>query len=319
LPQDIEQVLIDGDLSKLSVERRLFYYNYRCRSAGLDPACRPFAFIKARDSGKTILYALKECSEQLNALHGISHKATGIKDDTERGVYEVGVTATMANGRETFELGVTSTDKLRGELLANAKMKAVTKAKRRATLSLCGLGDMPDETELETMEVSELKKDNGQPLMPANQSGHASGAYGSPEQVDKWLKVLHSYVDRRCQGWLDRWQQKDGSFPPGCDRELCRVYQVDNHLIKWAVQTGRLEHRSLDEHSGKARGTLGQLTSVLNAREGDREPLRSELIRYIDEQERLLTDKIRRYSPHLFDDDKYDETETTITQEKTNG
>ena len=38
-----------------------------------------------------------------------------------------------------------------GESRANAIMKATTKAKRRVTLSICGLGGMPDESELDTM------------------------------------------------------------------------------------------------------------------------------------------------------------------------
>jgi hypothetical protein len=39
---------------------------------------------------------------------------------------------------------------LRGEALANAQMKALTKAKRRATLSICGLGFL-DETDSEAV------------------------------------------------------------------------------------------------------------------------------------------------------------------------
>ena len=39
---------------------------------------------------------------------------------------------------------------MNGEALANAYMKAETKAKRRVTLSICGLG-MLDETEVETI------------------------------------------------------------------------------------------------------------------------------------------------------------------------
>src|SRR5215831_11658866 len=45
--------------------------------------------------------------------------------------------------------------KMNGRELANARMKAETKAKRRATLSICGLGIL-DETELDTMEVRYL-------------------------------------------------------------------------------------------------------------------------------------------------------------------
>jgi hypothetical protein len=38
-----------------------------------------------------------------------------------------------------------------GESRANALMKGTTKAKRRVTLSICGLGGMPDESELDGM------------------------------------------------------------------------------------------------------------------------------------------------------------------------
>jgi hypothetical protein len=44
--------------------------------------------------------------------------------------------------------GAVSVQGLKGEALANALMKAETKAKRRATLSICGLGFL-DETEIE--------------------------------------------------------------------------------------------------------------------------------------------------------------------------
>ena len=47
-------------------------------------------------------------------------------------------------------MGVVSIDKLSGEFRANAILKAITKAKRRVTLSVCGLGFL-DETEVETL------------------------------------------------------------------------------------------------------------------------------------------------------------------------
>ena len=92
--------------------------------------------------------------------------------NSEAGVYTVEVEATTPDGRVDFASGVVPISKERGEWreaksgkryfagdgtytdmrgvdLANALMKAETKAKRRATLSICGLGWM-DETELDT-------------------------------------------------------------------------------------------------------------------------------------------------------------------------
>jgi hypothetical protein len=54
------------------------------------------------------------------------------------------------DGREDVEIGVVSVAGLRGDALANAEMKALTKAKRRLTLSLAGLGWL-DETEAESI------------------------------------------------------------------------------------------------------------------------------------------------------------------------
>ena len=53
------------------------------------------------------------------------------------------------SGRADVEVGVVNKTDMRGDT-ANAQMKAVTKGKRRLTLSLCGLGWL-DETEVQTI------------------------------------------------------------------------------------------------------------------------------------------------------------------------
>ena len=59
--------------------------------------------------------------------------------------------ATTKEGRIDASTGAVAIESLKGEARANAMMKAETKAKRRVTLSICGLGLM-DETEVETTE-----------------------------------------------------------------------------------------------------------------------------------------------------------------------
>jgi hypothetical protein len=54
------------------------------------------------------------------------------------------------NGRTDVSTGAVSIANVNGEARANAMMKAETKAKRRVTLSICGLG-MLDETEVESI------------------------------------------------------------------------------------------------------------------------------------------------------------------------
>src|SRR5690606_14833750 len=66
----------------------------------------------------------------------------------EQGLCIVSVTARTPDGRTDSELGVVPIEGLKGNNLANAIMKAITKAKRRVTLSIVGLGWL-DETEVQ--------------------------------------------------------------------------------------------------------------------------------------------------------------------------
>ena len=146
LPEDIERVLIGGDLSALNPSQRLIYYKAVCESVGLNPLTKPFDFLTL--NGKLILYANKNATEQLRRVHGVSvYKLERDKTDDTYAVTAYGKDAT---GREDAALGVVTITNLRGDNLANAMMKAETKAKRRLTLSMCGLG-MLDETEVETI------------------------------------------------------------------------------------------------------------------------------------------------------------------------
>lgn len=141
----ILRLVSDGDCSKLSPDQRLQYYRARCDAAGLDYRAQPFQFINL--SGKLVLYALKAATDQLTAAHRV---AVSILDQrTEDGVRVVTVRACTPDGRSTDEIGAVSVANLKGDALCNALMKATTKAKRRAVLSICGLG-LLDETELET-------------------------------------------------------------------------------------------------------------------------------------------------------------------------
>lgn len=144
----IEQVLIDGDLSKLSDTDRLSYYQKVCESLGLNPLTKPFDYLKNKKSGALTLYANKDCAAQLRRIYGVSIAKcdTEIKD----GIFIVTVVATNARGQADCDIGCVPIKNLQGEELANAMMRAVTKAKRRATLSLCGLGWL-DQSEIEAL------------------------------------------------------------------------------------------------------------------------------------------------------------------------
>jgi hypothetical protein len=142
----IENVLIKGDLGKLTPAERSDYYLRVCESVGLNPLTKPFEYIVL--NGRLTLYALRGCTDQLRAIHEVSVVAL---DESERdGVYIVTAKVRNGKGRTDMAKGAVMIGNLRGEVLANAMMKAETKAKRRATLSICGLG-MLDETEIDTI------------------------------------------------------------------------------------------------------------------------------------------------------------------------
>lgn len=138
----VEAVLLGGDLSKLNSEQRLSYYQAVTKSLGLNPLTKPFDFITL--NGKLTLYAKRDCTDQLRALRGIS--ITISDRSTVADVYVVTARANTPEGRTDESTGAVSIKGLAGEALANAYMKAETKAKRRVTLSIAGLG-MLDETE----------------------------------------------------------------------------------------------------------------------------------------------------------------------------
>ena len=146
---EIERVLLEGDLSRLTETQRLAYYNQVCTSLGLNPMTKPFSYIRL--NGRLVLYALKDATEQLRKVHGVS--ITAVSSQRLDEVFIVTANATDRPGRTDASTGAVAVGSLKGEALANAIMKAETKAKRRVTLSICGLG-MLDETEAETITQS---------------------------------------------------------------------------------------------------------------------------------------------------------------------
>lgn len=142
----MESVMIKGDLSKLTPEERSVYYMKVCESVGLNPLTKPFEYIVL--NGKMTLYALRTATDQLRSVYGVSVEE--LAESEKDGVFVVTAKVKNRDGRTDIAKGAVNINNLKGEALANALMKAETKAKRRATLSICGLG-MLDETEVETI------------------------------------------------------------------------------------------------------------------------------------------------------------------------
>ncbi|EAK4002080.1 hypothetical protein C4Q05_06570 [Campylobacter coli] len=142
-----ELALVKGDLSKLSDVERASYVKNLCESLGLNMLTKPFEYIVL--NGKLTLYANKSATDQLRQIRKVSITKTEVAQVGD--IYMVTAYAATPDGRTDCDTGALNIKNLGGDNLANAIMKAITKAKRRVTLSICGLG-MFDESELETIK-----------------------------------------------------------------------------------------------------------------------------------------------------------------------
>ncbi len=161
----VEKVMIQGDLGPLQPQERVAYYAALCNSLGLNPLTRPFEYLNFQ--GKLQLYALKSCTEQLRQMHNVS--IVIVSREVVDGCFVVTARASMPNGRQDESIGAVNIEGLKGEARSNAMMKAETKAKRRVTLSICGLAYL-DETEAESVRGAShipVNHDTGEIAEPA--------------------------------------------------------------------------------------------------------------------------------------------------------
>lgn len=171
----MEKVVAGGDLAALTPQQRNQFYAQVCESLGLNPLTQPFQYIEL--NRKLTLYARKDATDQLRALRHVSVQIVSREKVDE--VYVVAARATQYAGtpseRSDESIGVVTIAGLKGEALANALMKAETKAKRRVTLSICGLGWL-DETEVDTVPSARrvVVADTGEILERAQPSADAA-------------------------------------------------------------------------------------------------------------------------------------------------
>ena len=176
----MESVIAKGDLAKLTPDERVQYYQAVCKSLGINALTQPLSYITL--NGKLTLYATRACTDQLRKIHNVSLEVVSrqLADD----ILTVRVKAHTPDGRVDEDLGaVPFPSTLKGEAHANAVLKAVTKAKRRVTLSICGLGWL-DETEVEAIpdaqlppydpQTGEITESDGAELAPPSDAADAA-------------------------------------------------------------------------------------------------------------------------------------------------
>jgi hypothetical protein len=196
----MEAVIARGDLAALSPEERAKYYARVCESVGLNPLTKPFEYITL--NGKLQLYALKGCTDQLRTIHGVS--VVDLTETERDGVFIVTAKVENAKGRRDASKGAVTIKGLQGDALANAVMKCETKAKRRATLSICGLGFL-DETEIETIPESNktktLPKKDARDIYEKLQQ--AAAAATTRVGLNEWMKASIERIQVLPEDWQD--------------------------------------------------------------------------------------------------------------------
>lgn len=159
----IERVVMMGDLSRLTQDERMLFVRQLCESLGLNPLTQPLIYLPDR-RGKLGIYPTKDCAAQLRRNHNISLEI--LAQEIASDVLTVRVRASMPGSKGTpkrtdDDLGAVSIRGLSPEDMANAAMKAATKAKRRATLSICGLGFLdPEENVERTVDVQTVPRND---------------------------------------------------------------------------------------------------------------------------------------------------------------
>lgn len=142
----LEKVILENDLKGLTSKDKVLWVTNICSTIGLNPITKPIQLIKF--DGQEKAYFTKDATEQLRKINNVSINRLDTK--IEGNIYIVTSYAILPNGRTDSATGVVYIEGLSGKLLTNAMMKAETKAKRRVTLSICGLGFM-DESEADSI------------------------------------------------------------------------------------------------------------------------------------------------------------------------
>jgi hypothetical protein len=233
----MDEVIAKGNLADLSPDERARYYLEVCQSIGLNPLTKPFDYLSL--SGKLVLYATKTATDQLRTLRGVS--IVRIDAETVGDLRIVQAFARDASGREDMDIGVVNVKGLAGEFLANSYMKALTKAKRRVTLSICGLGWM-DDSEIDAIpgaqrvsvdvETGEIIESIPSPATPA-QLGAGESDPPSAADADtpvSWTEFWKE-AKRAGIGTWDAFEKAIGPKPAG-DGALAESFRMLREKVR---------------------------------------------------------------------------------------
>lgn len=143
---------------------------------------------------------------------------------------------------------------------------------------------------------------------PSNNSGYKTGQYASPDQTREFMDRLKGFLEVVNQRWADLWGDPNILYDlPQNVKEPVNIYQADNHLLKWAVESGRLDPKIVPEHQKMRQ--LGAYTAIVffraddDGRLTDQAAMRAEMNRYARTQTDRAMEAVYRARPDLKPDE----------------
>lgn len=153
-----------SDPRAMTADERAGYVATLCKALHLNPLTRPAQFINL--SGREVLYLTRTATDQLAAMHNLNRKTIDgprVVDVCGTKVGLCTVEVSLPSGRSE-----TATATLPAADFVNLYMKLETKAKRRGTLSILGLGVL-GEDEIETIPDAKPSTLNATPAQEPTQ------------------------------------------------------------------------------------------------------------------------------------------------------
>jgi hypothetical protein len=203
-----ERLIIANDLSRLTTPERIQWYRARCNFLGLDWRLAPFDYIQLKGGLK--LYLNANGADQLRKIHKIS-----IEEMRWEFVDQLCVATVVGrtpDGRMDREIGAVLIKGLPPEEMANAPMKALTKAKRRLVISMGGLG-VEDEIDTQPAEMTIPAAE-----MDAEAQGLMTGPPAQPVTPPQTTIMTHHHLTR---------DQQEGMFNEAVSRNVGGIMPVD--------------------------------------------------------------------------------------------
>jgi hypothetical protein len=241
----INNIVLKGDISGLKPEDKIRYYHLFCQKLNLNPATQPFQILNLQ--GKEKLYATKDCTEQLRKINGVS--IIDMTSELKNNIYIVTVKAVDKEGKTDISTGAVDISNQKGDRLANSIMKAETKAKRRVTLSICGLGVL-DESEIDSIpgekeqhdinhEIPEKEKEFIQKIYDCNTIENLENHFKSNNVLSKKYQLL--FNEKRFIFKIDQCNTvEDLKELINSNKELGKKHQA-----KFTVQKNEIEKETL--------------------------------------------------------------------------